>query len=105
MRDLQEKYKRKKAKKYLTRVTPIRPTATSIAAAFFAKSPAKLGGLRGDSLAILLTLANVGAHCRALVVDCISGMVTGAHVNIHMPADARSAPQKHASLLVCRCCA
>jgi tRNA (adenine-N(1)-)-methyltransferase non-catalytic subunit len=40
--------------------------------------PAKIGFLRLDTLSLLLSLANVGAHARMLVMDACGGMVTAA---------------------------
>ena len=74
---MQEKYKRKKAKKYTTHVTCIRPVARSLADFYFNKIPVKTGWLRSDSLAVLLTQANVGAATRMLVVDGTGGLVAG----------------------------
>lgn len=34
--------------------------------------------MRADTLAMLLTMANVGAHGRALVLEACGGLVTGA---------------------------
>jgi tRNA (adenine-N(1)-)-methyltransferase non-catalytic subunit len=34
--------------------------------------------LRQDALALALSLANIGAHARVLVVDSCAGLVTGA---------------------------
>ncbi len=74
---LQEKYKRKKAKKYSSLVTAIRPTAQSLAEFYFNKIPVKTGWLRPDSLAILLSLANISAGSRTLVVDGTGGLIAG----------------------------
>ena len=74
---MQEKYKRKKAKKYTSYVTAIRPTAHSLAEFYFNKIPVKTGWLRPDSLAILLSLANISAGSRTLVVDGTGGLIAG----------------------------
>lgn len=74
----QEKYKKRKSRKYLTYVTVLRPTARSICEAIFSKSPQKTFGLRTDSLAIMLSLANIGAYAKVLVVDACSGLIAGA---------------------------
>lgn len=73
----QEKYKRKKAKKYTSHVTAIRPTAQSLAAFYFNKIPVKTGWLRPDSLAILLTLANISSGSRTLIADGTGGLIAG----------------------------
>lgn len=74
----QEKYKRRKSKKYGVHVCVRRPTATSICEAMYVKHPGKIGGLRVDTLALMLSLANVGAYARVLIVETCGGLVTGA---------------------------
>lgn len=55
----------------------MRPTAQTLADFYFKKVPVKTGWLRPDSLAILLSLANVGANSRTLVVDGTGGLIAG----------------------------
>ncbi|CAL8466719.1 g6255 [Coccomyxa elongata] len=74
----QAKYRKRKADKYMAQATLIRPTARSVAEAYFVKSPQKIQCMRADSLALLLSLANIGAHARVLVVETCGGLVTGA---------------------------
>lgn len=74
----QEKYKRKKQKKYVPRVLLRRPFTRSICEAYFNKCPAKIGFLRMDTLSLLLSLANVSAYADVLVLDMLGGLVTGA---------------------------
>ncbi len=75
----QEKYRRKKAKKYLARVMVVRPTARALAETHFGRGhPGRTGALRADALALLLSLANVGAGAHVLVADGCSGLVAGA---------------------------
>ncbi|XP_057539080.1 uncharacterized protein LOC130817403 isoform X2 [Amaranthus tricolor] len=74
----QEKYRLRKQKKYAPTVLVRRPFARSICDAYFRKVPTKIGCLRSDSLSLLLSLANVTAHSDVLVVDMVSGIVTGA---------------------------
>ncbi|GLJ40363.1 hypothetical protein SUGI_0830410 [Cryptomeria japonica] len=74
----QEKYRRKKQKKYSPRVLLRRPFARSICEAYFSKCPAKIGFLRLDTLSLLLSLANVGANSDVLVFDMVGGLITGA---------------------------
>ena len=76
---LQDKYKKKKAKKYLNHVTLIRPCARSLADFYFQKMPMKIAGMRSDTLAILLSLANISADSRTLVVDAVGGLVAGEY--------------------------
>jgi tRNA (adenine-N(1)-)-methyltransferase non-catalytic subunit len=46
--------------------------------AYFAKDPNKIGFLRMDTLALLLSLANVGANAEVLVLDMLGGLLTAA---------------------------
>ena len=75
---MQAKYRKRKADKYMAQATLIRPTARSVAEAYFAKSPQKIQCIRADTLALLLSLANIGAHAKVLVVETCGGLVTGA---------------------------
>lgn len=74
----QEKYKRKKQKKYVPRVLLRRPFTRSICEAYFNKWPEKIGFLRMDTLSLLLSVANVSAYADVLVLDMLGGLVTGA---------------------------
>uniref|UniRef100_A0A803KVA5 tRNA (adenine(58)-N(1))-methyltransferase non-catalytic subunit TRM6 n=1 Tax=Chenopodium quinoa TaxID=63459 RepID=A0A803KVA5_CHEQI len=74
----QEKYRLRKQKKYAPKVLVRRPFVRSICDAYFRKYPARIGCLRSDSLALLLSMANVTAHSDVLVVDMVGGIVTGA---------------------------
>ncbi|GAB4815070.1 hypothetical protein N2152v2_002116 [Parachlorella kessleri] len=74
----QEKYKKRKAKKYLVTACVRRPTAASVCQAYYDKQPGKIGFLRLDTLSLLLSLANIGAHARVLVIDACGGLVTAA---------------------------
>ncbi|GBG87373.1 hypothetical protein CBR_g45432 [Chara braunii] len=74
----QEKYRRKKQKKYAPRVVLCRPSARSVCEAYFSKSPYKIGFLRMDTLGMLLSLGNVGAYAEVLVIETCGGLVTGA---------------------------
>lgn len=75
---LQEKYVKRKTDKYMVRAAVQRPTARSLAEALFAWRPEKIQYMRPDTLAMLLTMANIGAHGRALILDGCGGLVTGA---------------------------
>ncbi|XP_055835917.1 uncharacterized protein LOC129904376 isoform X2 [Solanum dulcamara] len=74
----QEKYRVKKQKKYAPRVLLRRPFARSICEAYFKKHPEKIGFMRVDALSLLLCLGNVTANADVLVVDMLSGILTGA---------------------------
>ena len=75
---MQEKYLKKKTEKYTVRATVERPTARSLAETLFSWRPERIQYMRADTLAMLLTMANIGAHGRALVLDACGGLVTGA---------------------------
>ena len=75
---IQEKYLKKKTDKYTVRATVERPTARSLAETLFSWRPERIQYMRADTLAMLLTMANIGAHGRALVLDACGGLVTGA---------------------------
>ncbi len=64
----QSKYRKKKAKKYLLNTTLRRPTAASVCEAYFARTPAQIEHLRVDTLAILLSSANVGSGAQVLLL-------------------------------------
>lgn len=66
---MQEKYRKRKADKYMAQATLIRPTARALVEAYFARSPEKVQCMRADTLALLLSLANVGANARVLVME------------------------------------
>eukprot|EP00884_Botryococcus_braunii_P020464 jgi/Botrbrau1/7100/Bobra.0165s0121.1 len=74
----QEKYIKRKAKKYLLYVDVIRPTAASLCETYFIKDAWKIQYIRVDTLALLLSLGNIGAGARVLVMDDCNGLVTGA---------------------------
>ena len=77
----QDKYKKRKSRKYVTRVTLRRPTGRALCEAVFEKTaPAgqRIWNLRPDSLAAALALANVGANSRVLVIESCQGLVAAA---------------------------
>ncbi|PNH11755.1 tRNA (adenine(58)-N(1))-methyltransferase non-catalytic subunit trm6 [Tetrabaena socialis] len=76
----QDKYKRRKAKKYNTYLTVRKPIARIICDAYYDKAPERVWYLRHDSLAVLLSLANVAAGAKVLVVESCMGVVTAAAV-------------------------
>ena len=75
---MQEKYLKRKTEKYTVQATVHRVTARSLAEALFSWRPEKIQYMRADTLAMLLTMANIGAHGKALVLDGCGGLVTGA---------------------------
>lgn len=74
----QAKYKKKKMKKHVVRFSILRPTTDLIAQMYYARGATKICELRLDSLSQILTLSNVKAHCRIMVVESCQGMVAGA---------------------------
>ncbi|KAK9803881.1 hypothetical protein WJX72_001587 [[Myrmecia] bisecta] len=88
----QDKYRKRKMKKYCMQATVHRPTARSIAEVYFSKSPAKINHLRVDTLAIMLSLANVGAYSNVLVMENCTAV--GAGLDALIPAET---PGQHAA--------
>lgn len=74
----QEKYRRRKQKKYAPKVLLRRPFARSICEAYFKKYPVRIGFMRVDTLSLLLSFANIGAYSDVLIVDMVGGIVVGA---------------------------
>jgi tRNA (adenine-N(1)-)-methyltransferase non-catalytic subunit len=66
----QAKYKRRKAKKHAAELCVRRPSGRALAHAMFdARGPGKMLNLRPDAVAIALSMANVGANARILVIE------------------------------------
>ena len=61
---VQEKYRRKKAKKYMLQLTLCQATTRTVCETCFTKSPSKTCYLRIDTLSLMLSLANIGAHAQ-----------------------------------------
>ncbi|KAG2484255.1 hypothetical protein HYH03_016900 [Edaphochlamys debaryana] len=76
----QDKYKRRKAKKYITHLTVRKPSARLICEAYSEKHPERVWHLRHDTLACALSLANVCAGAKVLVVEQCMGVFTAAAV-------------------------
>ena len=75
----QAKYIKKKREKYRDiDVLMLRPTAKMVADAYYAKSPLKVQGLRAETVAHMLSLANVQAGARVLAVDHARGLLCAA---------------------------
>lgn len=71
----QEKYKRKKRKKYCTLVMVCRPCVRSVCEAYFQKSPQRVCGLRVDTVGLMLGMANVAAHSSVLILEESGGLM------------------------------
>eukprot|EP01065_Artemidia_motanka_P033644 TRINITY_DN40661_c0_g1_i1.p1 TRINITY_DN40661_c0_g1~~TRINITY_DN40661_c0_g1_i1.p1 ORF type:complete len:433 (+),score=139.25 TRINITY_DN40661_c0_g1_i1:50-1348(+) len=76
----QQKYIRKKQKRWDFRCSALEPTLARVIEYYVAKKPEKAMSLRVDSLAQLLNQANVHANSRTIVVDNAAGLVCGAVV-------------------------
>eukprot|EP00241_Pyramimonas_parkeae_P018301 CAMPEP_0114288098 /NCGR_PEP_ID=MMETSP0059-20121206/6632_1 /TAXON_ID=36894 /ORGANISM="Pyramimonas parkeae, Strain CCMP726" /LENGTH=362 /DNA_ID=CAMNT_0001409227 /DNA_START=69 /DNA_END=1158 /DNA_ORIENTATION=- len=71
----QAKYIKRKVAKYVVEMSARWPSARAVCDAVLGKDPHRVHGLRRDSLGILLSLANAGAHARVLVLDDASALV------------------------------
>ncbi|MEQ2178544.1 tRNA (adenine(58)-N(1))-methyltransferase non-catalytic subunit TRM6 [Goodea atripinnis] len=65
-------------KKYENTVTVLKPTCRIIAMMYHGREPGKICHLRYDTLAQMLTLANVHAGSKVLVFETCAGLVLGA---------------------------
>jgi hypothetical protein len=70
--------RKRKAKKYIVTGSVLRPTTASICQAFTVRQASRIGFMRVDALAVMLSLANVGPHARVLALDMCGGMAAGA---------------------------
>ena len=55
-----------------------RPTSLELCEAYSSTQPGKILGLRSDSIALILQMANVNSESRVLLVDKTKGLLTGA---------------------------
>lgn len=74
----QDKYIKKKKKKYENTVTVLKPSCRILAMMYHGREPGKICHLRYDTLAQMLTLANVHAGSKILVFETCAGLVLGA---------------------------
>ncbi|XP_043961982.1 tRNA (adenine(58)-N(1))-methyltransferase non-catalytic subunit TRM6 [Gambusia affinis] len=74
----QDKYIKKKKKKYENTVTVLKPTCRIIATMYHGREPGKICHLRYDTLAQMLTLGNIHAGSKVLVFETCAGLVLGA---------------------------
>lgn len=74
----QRKYLHKKQKKYQPHLTLERPTARLLAEMYYSQGPLKIGNMRVDSLAQMLTCCNVRSGGRYMVFDSWLGLLTAA---------------------------
>ncbi|KAG9344680.1 hypothetical protein JZ751_010366 [Albula glossodonta] len=74
----QEKYIKKKKKKYENTVMILKPSTRILAQMYHGREPGKICYLRYDSLAQMLTLANIHAGSKVIVFETCAGLVLGA---------------------------
>ncbi|XP_017264756.1 tRNA (adenine(58)-N(1))-methyltransferase non-catalytic subunit TRM6 [Kryptolebias marmoratus] len=74
----QDKYIKKKKKKYENTVTILKPTCRILALMYHGREPGKICHLRYDTLAQMLTLANIHAGSKVLVFETCAGLVLGS---------------------------
>lgn len=74
----QDKYIKKKKKKYENSVTILKPSCRILAMMYHGREPGKICHLRYDTLAQMLTLANIHAGSKYLVFETCAGLVLGA---------------------------
>uniref|UniRef100_UPI0037E9024D tRNA (adenine(58)-N(1))-methyltransferase non-catalytic subunit TRM6 n=1 Tax=Semicossyphus pulcher TaxID=241346 RepID=UPI0037E9024D len=74
----QDKYIKKKKKKYENTVMILKPSCRILAMMYHGREPGKICHLRYDTLAQMLTLANIHAGSKVLVFETCAGLVLGA---------------------------
>ncbi|KAJ8270478.1 hypothetical protein GJAV_G00115260 [Gymnothorax javanicus] len=74
----QEKYIKKKKKKYENTVKLLKPSSRILAQMYQCREPGKICHLRYDSLAQILTLGNIHAGSKVILFETCAGLVLGA---------------------------
>uniref|UniRef100_A0A8C9TFM6 tRNA (adenine(58)-N(1))-methyltransferase non-catalytic subunit TRM6 n=1 Tax=Scleropages formosus TaxID=113540 RepID=A0A8C9TFM6_SCLFO len=74
----QEKYIKKKKKKYENIITILKPSTRILALMYHGREPGKICHLRYDTLAQMLTLGNIHAGSKVIVFETCAGLVLGA---------------------------
>ncbi|XP_070705835.1 tRNA (adenine(58)-N(1))-methyltransferase non-catalytic subunit TRM6 [Pempheris klunzingeri] len=74
----QDKYIKKKKRKYENTVTILKPSCRILAMMYHGREPGKICHLRYDTLAQMLTLGNIHAGSKVLVFETCAGLVLGA---------------------------
>ncbi|KAI5090616.1 tRNA (adenine(58)-N(1))-methyltransferase non-catalytic subunit TRM6 [Silurus meridionalis] len=74
----QEKYIKKKKKKYESNITILKPTSRILARMYHGREPGKVCHLRYDTLAQMLTLGNIHAGSKIIVFETCAGLVLGS---------------------------
>jgi hypothetical protein len=73
----QQKYLRRKKQKYVQTIRPLLPTSFDIVRHAHRSCPTRVKELREDSLAALLSAANIHPGMSVLVYDTVNGLLTG----------------------------
>ncbi|XP_063079500.1 tRNA (adenine(58)-N(1))-methyltransferase non-catalytic subunit TRM6 [Engraulis encrasicolus] len=74
----QDKYIKKKKKKYDNNLTVLKPCTRILAMMYHGREPGKICHLRHDTLAQMLTQGNIHAGSKVLVFETCAGLVLGA---------------------------
>ncbi|KFV04506.1 tRNA (adenine(58)-N(1))-methyltransferase non-catalytic subunit TRM6, partial [Tauraco erythrolophus] len=74
----QDKYIKKKKKKYEAIITIVKPSTRILSTMYYAREPGKINHLRYDTLAQMLTLGNIRAGNKMIVMETCAGLVLGA---------------------------
>ncbi|XP_077169321.1 tRNA (adenine(58)-N(1))-methyltransferase non-catalytic subunit TRM6 [Paroedura picta] len=74
----QDKYIKKKKKKYEAVITIIKPSTRILSTMYYAREPGKINHLRYDTLAQMLTWGNVRAGNKMIIMETCAGLVLGA---------------------------
>lgn len=74
----QKKYIQKKKRKHIPVFTVLRPSTRTLVEMYYRRGPTKICNLRMDSLAQILTQANVRSTAKLMVVESCSGLVIGS---------------------------
>ncbi|XP_040836915.1 tRNA (adenine(58)-N(1))-methyltransferase non-catalytic subunit TRM6 [Ochotona curzoniae] len=74
----QDKYIKKKKKKYEAVITVVRPSTRILSIMYYAREPGKINHMRYDTLAQMLTLGNIRAGNKMIVMETCAGLVLGA---------------------------
>nr|XP_014435513.1 tRNA (adenine(58)-N(1))-methyltransferase non-catalytic subunit TRM6 isoform X2 [Pelodiscus sinensis]XP_025033756.1 tRNA (adenine(58)-N(1))-methyltransferase non-catalytic subunit TRM6 isoform X2 [Pelodiscus sinensis] len=74
----QDKYIKKKKKKYEAVITIVKPSTRILSTMYYAREPGKINHLRYDTLAQMLTLGNIRAGNKMIVMETCAGLVLGA---------------------------
>ncbi|XP_055228523.2 tRNA (adenine(58)-N(1))-methyltransferase non-catalytic subunit TRM6 isoform X3 [Gorilla gorilla gorilla] len=74
----QDKYIKKKKKKYEAIITVVKPSTRILSIMYYAREPGKINHMRYDTLAQMLTLGNIRAGNKMIVMETCAGLVLGA---------------------------